>query len=193
MPHELPPLPYAKDALEPHISAETLDYHHDKHHQAYVIKLNELIAGTELAEAPLEEIVKRSSGPLFNNGAQTWNHTFFWNCMSPQGGGAPEGALAEAIEREFGSFDALKEQFANAAVTQFGSGWAWLVKDADGNLSVMSTSNAGNPMTENKKPLLTCDVWEHAYYIDYRNARPKFVEAFWNVVNWEFVADNLRG
>ena len=193
MPHELPPLPYAKDALEPHISAETLDYHHDKHHQAYVTKLNELIAGTELAEAPLEEIVKRSSGPLFNNGAQTWNHTFFWNCMSPQGGGAPEGALAEAIEREFGSFDALKEQFANAAVTQFGSGWAWLVKDADGNLSVMSTSNAGNPMTENKKPLLTCDVWEHAYYIDYRNARPKFVEAFWNVVNWEFVADNLRG
>lgn len=193
MPHGLPPLPYAKDALEPHISAETLDYHHDKHHQAYVIKLNELIAGTELAEAPLEEIVKRSSGPLFNNGAQTWNHTFFWNCMSPQGGGAPEGALAEAIEREFGSFDALKEQFANAAVTQFGSGWAWLVKDADGNLSVMSTSNAGNPMTENKKPLLTCDVWEHAYYIDYRNARPKFVEAFWNVVNWEFVADNLRG
>ena len=193
MPHELPPLPYAKDALEPHISAETLDYHHDKHHQAYVIKLNELIAGTELAEAPLEEIVKRSSGPLFNNGAQTWNHTFFWNCMSPQGGGAPEGALAEAIEREFGSFEQFKEQFANAAVTQFGSGWAWLVKDADGNLSVMSTSNAGNPMTENKKPLLTCDVWEHAYYIDYRNARPKFVEAFWNVVNWEFVADNLRG
>ncbi|MHB1323345.1 MAG: superoxide dismutase [Coriobacteriia bacterium] len=193
MTHELPPLPYAKDALEPHISAETLDYHHDRHHQAYVTKLNELIGGTEFEDASLEEIVKRSSGPLFNNGAQTWNHTFFWSCMSPNGGGMPSGGLAEAIERDFGSFEQFKEQFANAAVTQFGSGWAWLVKGADGKLGVLSTSNADNPMAEGKTPLLTCDVWEHAYYIDYRNARPKFVEAFWNVVNWEFVAENLRG
>jgi Fe-Mn family superoxide dismutase len=193
MTHELPPLPYEKNALEPHISSETLDYHHDKHHQAYVTKLNELIAGTEFEETPLDDIVKKSTDGVFNQSAQTWNHTFFWNCMSPTGGGEPAGELAKAIERTFGSFQQFKEQFANAAATQFGSGWAWLVKNADGNLAVYSTSNAGNPMTEGKTPLLTCDVWEHAYYIDYRNLRPKFVEAFWNVVNWDFVAQNFAG
>lgn len=193
MTHELPPLPYEKTALQPHISAETLDFHHDKHHQAYVTKLNDLIAGTEFAEMPLEEIVRHSSGGIFNNAAQTWNHTFFWSCMTPDGGGEPTGELAEAINRSFGSFDQFKEQFANAAVTQFGSGWAWLVKNDDGSLAITSTSNAGNPLTEGKKPLLTCDVWEHAYYIDYRNARPKFVEAFWNLVHWDFVVENFGG
>ncbi len=191
MTHELPPLPYAKDALEPHISSETLDYHHGKHHKTYVSKLNDQIEGTEFADASLEDIVMKSSGGMFNNAAQTWNHTFFWNCLSPTGGGAPSGELSEAIDAAFGSFDAFKEKFAAAAAGQFGSGWAWLVKDASGGLSVTSTSNAENPMTGGATPLLTCDVWEHAYYIDYRNERPKFVEAFWNIVNWEFVEANF--
>lgn len=190
MTHELPTLPYEKNALEPHISAETLEFHYGKHHQTYVTNLNNLIPGTEFENLPLEEIVKQSSGGIFNNAAQVWNHTFFWNCLSPNGGGKPSGALAEAIEATFGSFETFKEEFTKTAVTTFGSGWAWLVKNTDGSLALVSTSNAATPLTAGQTPLLTCDVWEHAYYIDYRNARPKFVEAFWNLVNWEFVASN---
>lgn len=192
MEHTLPPLPYEKNALEPHISAETLDFHHGKHHNTYVVNLNNLIKDTEFANASLEEIIRKAPpGGLFNNAAQVWNHTFYWNSLSPNGGGTPSGALAEAISKAFGSFDAFKEAFTKAAVTQFGSGWAWLVKNANGGLEIVQTGNAGNPMTDGKTPLLTCDVWEHAYYIDYRNARPKYVEAFWNLVNWDFAASNL--
>ncbi len=192
MEHTLPPLPYDKNALEPHISAETLDFHHGKHHNTYVVNLNNLIKETEFADATLEEIIRKApAGGLFNNAAQVWNHTFYWNSLSPNGGGAPSGALAAAIDKAFGSFDAFKEAFSKAAVTQFGSGWAWLVKNANGDLEIVQTGNAGNPLTDGKTPLLTCDVWEHAYYIDYRNARPKYVEAFWNLVNWEFAASNL--
>ncbi len=191
MSFELPPLPYDMNALEPHISAETLEYHYGKHHQTYVNNLNNLTAGKPEAEKSLEELIKTTSGGLFNNAAQVWNHTFYWNCLSPNGGGAPAGALAEAIDKAFGSFDQFKEQFSTAAATNFGSGWTWLVKKADGSLAIVNTSNAANPMTEGDTPLLTCDVWEHAYYIDYRNARPKYVEAFWNLVNWDFVAANL--
>ncbi len=191
MEHKLPPLPYEMNALEPYISAETLEYHYGKHHQTYVTNLNKLIAGTEYEDMSLEDIIKKSSGGLFNNAAQVWNHTFYWNCLSPNGGGQPTGALAQAIDAAFGSFDRFKEQFSQTAVTTFGSGWAWLVKNADGSLALMSTSNAGTPMTEGKTALLTCDVWEHAYYIDYRNARPKYVENFWNLVNWDFVAQNF--
>ncbi len=187
----LPALPFAKDALAPTISAETLEYHYGKHHQTYVDNLNKLTAGKPEENKSLEELIKSSSGGLFNNAAQVWNHTFFWNCLKPQGGGAPSGKVADAINRAFGSFDKFKEQFSQAAVTQFGSGWAWLVKKADGSLAVVQTGNAGNPMTSGDKPLLTCDVWEHAYYIDYRNARAKFVENFWKLVNWDFVAKNL--
>ena len=186
----LPELPYAKDALAPHISAETLDYHYGKHHAAYVNKLNQLIEGTDFANASLEDIIKKSSGGVFNNAAQVWNHTFYWSCMAPNGGGEPTGKIADAIKSTWGSFDKFKEEFSNASVNQFGSGWGWLV-DNGGKLEIVSTSNANNPMTEGKKPILTCDVWEHAYYIDYRNARPKYVEAFWNLVNWEFVNKNL--
>jgi len=193
MVHTLPILPYAKDALAPHMSAETLEYHYGKHQQAYVTNLNNLIAGTDFEQMTLEELVLKSSGGLFNNAAQVWNHTFFWNCLSPQGGGAPSGVLAEAIDQTFGSFTAFKEAFTKTAVTTFGSGWGWLVKTQDGKLELLSTSNAGTPATSGKKPLLTCDVWEHAYYIDYRNLRPKFVEAFWNLVNWDFVAANFNG
>ncbi len=191
MAFELPELPYPKDALAPHISAETLDYHHDKHHATYVANLNKLIEGTEYADLSLEEIIKKASGGLFNNAAQVWNHTFYFDCLSPNGGGAPTGAVAEAINKAFGSFDAFKEQFSATAVGTFGSGWGWLVKRADGSLAITSTSNAGNPMTDGDTPLLACDVWEHAYYVDYRNARPKYVAAFWNLVNWETVAKNL--
>lgn len=187
----LPPLPYAKDALAPKISAETLEYHYGKHHQTYVDNLNKLTAGTEFENKPLEEVVRKSSGGIFNNSAQVWNHSFFWNCMKPQGGGAPTGAVADAINKQFGSFDKFKEQFSQAAVTLFGSGWAWLVRKPDGTLAILQTSNAANPLTTGDKPLLTCDVWEHAYYIDYRNARAKFVENFWSLVNWDFVAKNL--
>ncbi len=187
MEHTLPPLPYAKDALQPHISAETLEFHHGKHHQAYVTNLNNLIKGTEFENASLEEIIKKSSGGVFNNSAQVWNHTFFWNCMAPNAGGAPTGAVADAINKKWGSFDKFKEEFSKSCVTNFGSGWTWLVKKTDGSVDIVNTSNAGTPLTTADKPLLTCDVWEHAYYIDYRNARPKFVEAFWNVVNWDFV------
>ncbi len=191
MKHELPALPYAQDALEPVISAETLDYHYGKHHQAYVTNLNNLIGGTEFEDASLEEIIMGSSAGLFNNAAQVWNHTFYWNCLSPSGGGAPTGALADAINAAFGSFDEFKAAFSDAAVKNFGSGWTWLVKNGDGSLAIVSTSNAGNPMTDGQKPLLTLDVWEHAYYVDYRNARPKYVEEIWRLFNWDFVASNF--
>ena len=191
MQHELPPLPYEKNALEPHISAETLEYHYGKHHQTYVTNLNKLIAGTEFENMGLEDIVKKASGGIFNNAAQVWNHTFYWNCLSPSGGGAPSGALADAINQAFGSFDAFKEKFSTSAATNFGSGWTWLVKSADGGVEIVNTSNAATPLADGKTALLTCDVWEHAYYIDYRNARPKYVEAFWNLVNWDFVSGNF--
>ncbi|HVL77381.1 MAG TPA: superoxide dismutase [Fe] [Noviherbaspirillum sp.] len=191
MEHTLPPLPYAKNALQPHISEETLEYHYGKHHQAYVTNLNNLIKGTEFENASLEDIIRKSSGGVFNNSAQVWNHTFFWNCMKPNGGGAPGGALADAINAKWGSFDKFKEEFSKSAVSNFGSGWTWLVKKGDGSVDIVNTSNAGTPLTTADKALLTCDVWEHAYYIDYRNARPKFVEAFWNVVNWEFAEKNF--
>ena len=190
MEHTLPPLPYAKDALQPHMSAETLEYHYGKHHQAYVTNLNNLIKGTEFENLSLEEIIKKSSGGIFNNSAQVWNHTFFWNCLAPNAGGAPTGAVADAINAKWGSFDKFKEEFQKSAVGNFGSGWTWLVQK-DGGVDIVNTSNAGTPLTGTDKPLLTCDVWEHAYYIDYRNARPKFVEGFWNLVNWNFVNSNL--
>jgi Fe-Mn family superoxide dismutase len=191
MAHTLPALSYALDALAPHISKETLEFHYGKHHQTYVTNLNNLIQGTEFADMSLEDIVKKSSGGIFNNAAQVWNHTFYWDCLSPKGGGQPSGKVAEAINKAFGSFDKFKEEFTKTAVTTFGSGWAWLVKNADGSLALVSTSNAGTPMTAGQTALLTCDVWEHAYYVDYRNARPKYVESFWNLVNWDFVAKNL--
>lgn len=193
MAFELPPLPYAKNALAPHISEETLEYHYGKHHQTYVTNLNNLIPNTEFEGKSLEEIIKKATGGVFNNAAQVWNHTFYWHCLSPKGGNEPTGALADAINKHFGSFAQFKETFNKTAISTFGSGWAWLVKQQDGSLAITSTSNAGTPMTENKTALLTCDVWEHAYYIDYRNARPKYVEAFWNLVNWDFVTQNLKG
>jgi Fe-Mn family superoxide dismutase len=188
----LPPLPYALDALAPHISKETLEYHYGKHHQAYVNNLNKLIADTPFASMSLEDIIRQSKGGIFNNAAQVWNHTFYWHCMSPNGGGEPEGKLATAINKYFGSFAAFKEQFTQTAIATFGSGWAWLVQDAAGDLKIISTSNAGTPMTEGLTALLTCDVWEHAYYIDYRNVRPDYITAFWTLVNWEFVTSQLR-
>lgn len=191
MTHELPALPYAHDALQPHISAETIEYHYGKHHQAYVTNLNNLIKGTEFEAMSLEDIIKKSSGGVFNNAAQVWNHTFYWNCLSPNGGGAPTGAVADAINAKWGSFDAFKEAFSKAAVGTFGSGWAWLVKNSAGELEIVSTSNAATPMTSGQTALMTCDVWEHAYYVDYRNARPKYVESFWNLVNWNFVTTNF--
>ncbi len=193
MAHQLPPLPYAKDALEPIISAETIEFHYGKHHQAYVTNLNNLIQGTEFENASLEDIIKKSSGGIFNNAAQVWNHTFYWNCFKPNGGGEPTGALADAINKAFGSLEDFKKQFTQKAITTFGSGWAWLVKNADGSLSLESTSNAETPLTKGQTPLLTLDVWEHAYYIDYRNARPKYAEEFWSIVNWDFVAANFQG
>jgi len=191
MSFELPPLPYEKDALEPHISKETIEFHYGKHHQTYVTNLNNLVPGTEFEGKSLEAIIKSSSGGVFNNAAQIWNHTFYWHCLSPNGGGEPTGTLAKAINDTFGSFAAFKDQFTKTAITTFGSGWAWLVKNSDGSLALTSTSNAGTPMAQGQVALLTCDVWEHAYYIDFRNARPKYVEAFWNLVNWDFVAKNF--
>jgi Fe-Mn family superoxide dismutase len=192
MAFELPALPYARNALEPHISAETLDYHHGKHHKAYVDKLNGLVEGTDLAGKSLEDIVKSSEGGIFNNAAQIWNHSFYWNCLSPHGGGAPGGAIAEAIDAAFGSFDAFRQAFTESAIGNFGSSWTWLVKKADGSVAIVNTSNAATPLTDDGvTPLLTVDLWEHAYYIDYRNARPKYMEAFWALVNWEFVNQNL--
>ena len=190
MAHELPPLPYAKDALEPVISAETLDYHYGKHHQAYVTNLNNMVPGTPFEDATLEEIVMQSDGGIFNNAAQVWNHTFYWNCLSPNGGGQPGGALGKAIDEAFGSFDAFKEAFIKSAVGNFGSGWTWLVGNDDGSVEIVNTSNAATPLRDGHRPLLTIDVWEHAYYIDYRNARPKYLEEIWKIVNWDFVASN---
>lgn len=191
MTFELPALPYAKDALVPHISAETLEFHHGKHHQTYVTNLNNLVAETEFEGLSLEEIIVKSSGGIFNNAAQVWNHTFYWNCLAPHAGGEPTGALADAINTAFGSFSKFKEEFTKCAVTTFGSGWAWLVKNADGSLMLVSTSNAGCPLTVGQTPILTCDVWEHAYYVDFRNARPAYLEAFWALVNWDFAAKNF--
>ncbi|MCB1554228.1 MAG: superoxide dismutase [Fe] [Xanthomonadales bacterium] len=189
---ELPALPYARDALQPHISPETIDFHYGKHHQTYVTNLNNMIKGTEHENADLESIVRNSSGGMFNNAAQVWNHTFYWNCLKPNGGGEPTGKLADAINAAFGSFAAFKEEFTKTAVGTFGSGWAWLVQREDGSLGLASTSNAATPLTGPDKALMTCDVWEHAYYIDYRNARPKYLEAFWSLVNWDFVASQMR-
>ncbi|WP_337841202.1 Fe-Mn family superoxide dismutase [Rheinheimera sp.] len=193
MAFELPALPYAKDALLPHISPETLDYHHGKHHNAYVVKLNSLIEGTEYAGKSLEEIIVASKqGPVFNNAAQIWNHTFYWHCLSPQGGGEATGALGDAIKAKWGSFAAFQTEFNDRAVNNFGSSWTWLVKKADGSLDIVNTSNAGTPITEaGVTPVLTVDLWEHAYYIDFRNARPTYLNAFWALVNWEFAAANF--
>lgn len=191
MEHKLPTLPYAMDALQPHISQETLEFHYGKHHQTYVTNLNNLIKGTEHENASLEDIIKKSSGGLFNNAAQIWNHTFYWHCLKPNGGGEPSGKLADAIKAKFGSYDEFKKQFTQTCIGTFGSGWGWLVKNADGTVELMSTSNAQLPMTSGKVALLTCDVWEHAYYIDYRNRRPDYLAAFWNLVNWEFASKNF--
>lgn len=188
---ELPALPYARDALAPHISAETIDFHYGKHHQTYVTNLNNQIAGTDFEGKDLEAIIRSSTGGMFNNAAQVWNHTFYWNCLAPNGGGEPTGKLAEAINAAFGSFAEFKDKFTQTALTTFGSGWAWLVQRPDGSLALVSTSNAATPLTGDDRALLTCDVWEHAYYVDYRNARPKYVEAFWNLVNWDFVSRQM--
>ncbi len=188
----LPALPYALDALVPHISKETLEYHYGKHHQAYVTNLNKLIANTPMDESSLEDIIKQSSGAVFNNAAQVWNHTFYWHCLSPQGGGEPKGKLAEHIKKTFGSFETFQEQFTQVALSTFGSGWAWLVKDKNNDLRIISTSNAETPLTQGLTALLTCDVWEHAYYIDYRNVRADYLKAFWPLVHWDF-AEKLFG
>ncbi len=193
MAFELPALPYEKTALEPHISAETLEYHYGKHHKTYVDKLNGLVDGTDMANKALEDVVKTATGGMFNNAAQVWNHTFYWNCLSPNGGGAPSGELAAKISESFGSVDKFKDEFTNSAVGNFGSGWTWLVQKRDGALAIVNTDDAETPLTdESVTPLLTVDVWEHAYYIDYRNARPKYMEAFWALVNWDFVASNMK-
>ena len=191
MEHVLPALPYAMDALSPHISKETLEYHYGKHHQTYVTNLNNLIKGTEFESSNLEEIVKRSSGGIFNNAAQVWNHTFYWNGLAPQAGGSPSGDLLKAIESKWSSFDGFKEAFTKSAIGNFGSGWTWLVRKADGSLDIVNTSNAATPLTGDDKPLLTCDVWEHAYYVDYRNRRPDYLGAFWALVNWDFASKNF--
>ena len=192
MAHTLPALPFAQDALAPHISAETFEYHYGKHHQAYVTNLNNLIPGTEFENMALEDIIKKSSGGVYNNAAQIWNHTFFWNSLKPNGGGAPAGKLADAINAKWGSFDAFKEAFTKSAVGNFGSSWTWLVKKADGTVDIVNTGAAGTPLTTGDTALLTIDLWEHAYYIDYRNARPKFVETFLNhLANWDFAAKNF--
>jgi len=191
MNHVLPALPFAADALAPVISAETIEYHYGKHHQAYVTNLNNLLPGTEFENASLEDIVMKSSGGIFNNAAQVWNHTFYWNGLSPEGGGQPKGELADAINAAFGSFEDFKAAFIKSGIGNFGSGWTWLVKNKAGSVEIVNTSNAANPMRDGKKPLLTIDVWEHAYYIDYRNARPKYLDEIWSLVNWDFVAANF--
>lgn len=193
MAFELPKLPYALNGLAPYISEETLQYHYGKHHQAYVNKLNSLVPSTPFENMTLEQVITKSSGAIFNNAAQIWNHTFYWHCMKPQGGGLPTGDLADAINDAFGSFDAFKEKFSQTALNQFGSGWGWLAKKKDGSIEIYSTSNAGTPMIDDKTALLTCDVWEHAYYIDTRNDRAKYIDQFWHVVNWDFVAKNFAG
>jgi len=190
MTFELPKLPYTMDALAPYISKETLEFHYGKHHQAYVNNLNNLVKDTEFSTLSLEEIIMKSSGGIFNNAAQVWNHTFYWHCLSPKST-EPSGKLANAINKKFGSLEEFKKQFSQAAATVFGSGWAWLVKNPQGELEIVQTSNAGTPMQQNKKALFTCDVWEHAYYIDYRNARPTYIENFWKLANWDFMAENF--
>ncbi len=190
MAFELPALPYDKEALQPHISKETLEFHHGKHHQTYVTKLNGMVKGTEHEEKSLEEIMKTTSGGMFNQAAQIWNHTFYWNSLSPQGGGEPSGKIKEQIEKSFGSFSEFKSQFDQAAAGAFGSAWVWLVKNGD-KLEITTTFNAGCPLVDGVSPILTCDVWEHAYYIDYRNSRPNYLEAFWSLVNWDFAEKNL--
>ncbi|MBK23181.1 MAG: superoxide dismutase [Fe] [Halobacteriovorax sp.] len=191
MAHQLPELPWSNDALAPHISPETIEYHYGKHHNAYVTKLNAAIEGTEYAEMSLEDIIKKADGGLFNNAAQVYNHTFYWNCLAPNAGGAPSGAIADAINGKWGSFDKFKEEFSASAAGNFGSGWTWLVKNGSGELEIVNTDDAGCPLTAGQTPVLTIDVWEHAYYVDYRNARPKYIEAFWNLVNWDFANKNL--
>jgi superoxide dismutase, Fe-Mn family len=191
MEHTLPALPYAMDALAPHVSKETLEYHYGKHHQTYVTNLNNLIKGTEFEAMSLEEIVRKSSGGVFNNAAQIWNHTFYWNSLAPTGGGEPTGAVLEAISKKWGSFAAFKEAFNKSATGNFGSSWTWLVKKSDGSLEIVNTSNAATPITGTDKPLLTCDLWEHAYYIDYRNSRPNYLNGYWSLVNWAFAASNF--
>lgn len=193
MQHELPKLPYAMDSLQPNISKETLEYHYGKHHQTYVTNLNNLIKGTEFENLSLEDVIRKSSGGIFNNSAQVWNHTFYWNSLAPKGGGEPKGDLAKAIAAKFGSVDDFRAAFSKSAAGNFGSGWTWLVKKPDGSVDIVNTSNAATPLTTQDKPLLTCDVWEHAYYIDYRNARPKYLEAYWKLVNWEFASKNFAG
>jgi Fe-Mn family superoxide dismutase len=192
MTFQLLPLPYSMTALAPYISEETLEYHYGKHHQTYVNNLNKLVEGTPYEKATLEDIIKQATGPLFNNAAQVWNHTFYWHCLSPNGGGEPTGKLAEAINQAFGSFAQFKEEFTKAAIGAFGSAWAWLVVDKAQKLKIVTTSNAGTPMTDGLHAILTCDVWEHAYYIDYRNRRPDYLAGFWELVNWEFVAEQLK-
>jgi len=191
MTHELPKLPFAMDALDPYISQRTLEFHYGKHHQAYVTNLNKLIVGTEFENASLEDIIRKASGGIFNNGAQVWNHTFYWHCMKPKGGGEPVGKLLDAINKNFGSFAEFKEKLANAGATLFGSGWAWLVKKPDGSLDITQESNAGNPLKSGLTPLLTIDVWEHAYYLDKQNARPTYIQDFFQVVDWDAVAGRL--
>ncbi len=191
MTHVLPTLPFEKNALEPHISKETLEYHYGKHHNAYVTKLNDGVKGTEFENVSLEDIIKQASGGIFNNAAQVWNHSFYWNCLSPNGGGEANGSIADKINEAWGSFENFKKEFSTSAAGNFGSGWTWLVKKSDGSLAIVNTDDAKTPMTSGEKALLTIDVWEHAYYIDYRNARPSYIEAFWNLVNWEFVNSNL--
>ncbi len=191
MTHTMPALPYDMNALEPVISEKTISFHYGKHHQTYVNKLNELVQGTEFENASLEEIIKKAEGGIFNNGAQVWNHTFYWNCLTPNGKGEPGGSLLAAINNKFGSFEKFKEDFAAAAATQFGSGWAWLVRTVGGGLEIIKTPNAGNPMREGHKPLLTCDVWEHAYYLDYQNRRPDYVKEFWKIVDWKKVEERF--
>lgn len=190
MEHKLPELPWSQDALEPHISKETIEYHYGKHHNAYVNKLNDAIPGTEYSDMSLEDIIMKSEGGIFNNAAQVWNHTFYWNCLAPNAGGSASGNISDKINSKWGSFDKFKTEFTNAATSNFGSGWTWLVEDG-GELEIFNTSNADTPMRHGKKALLTVDVWEHAYYVDYRNARPKYLEAFWSLVNWDFVNSNL--
>ena len=193
MAFSLPPLPYEMNALEPHISSETLEFHYGKHHQTYVNNLNGLVEGTDNASKSLEEIIKSSDGGLFNNAAQVWNHTFYWNCMGPNGGGNPTGSAADEINQAFGSFDNFKDQFSKSAATNFGSGWTWLVKNSSGGVEIQNTRNAGCPMTSGNKAVLTIDVWEHAYYVDKRNARPAYIESWWNLVNWDYVNSQLEG
>ena len=191
MKFELPELPFPKDSMKGIISEETFDYHHGKHHAAYVNNLNNLVPGTEFENMTLEDVIKKSSGGIFNNSAQIWNHTFFWDSISPNGGGVPIGKVADEINKAFGSFEDFKTKFSQAAASLFGAGWAWLAQNKDGSLEILQLSNAGTPLTLDKKPLLTLDVWEHAYYIDYRNARPKFIEMFWDIVNWDNVLKQM--